>query len=126
MTEFDIINNISGAFGAFRTPFLKHLGGWDTGTAEDLSLTTRIKAFIHRNPGKKIGFEPNAVAHTDAPVTFKELFNQRVRWDSDLVYVYFRKYWRLITPSIIGWRNTLQYVFMGIFLQVLVSFILKE
>ena len=122
--EFDVVNNISGAFGAFRTDFIKHLGGWDTGTAEDLSLTTRIKAVLHRYPGKRIAFEPDAVAHTDAPVTVKQLFDQRARWDGDLIYVYFRKYWRAITPRILGWKNFVHYVFMGIFLQILLPFIL--
>ena len=28
LSEFNIVNNISGAFGAFRTRFLRNLGGW--------------------------------------------------------------------------------------------------
>jgi cellulose synthase/poly-beta-1,6-N-acetylglucosamine synthase-like glycosyltransferase len=42
--EWNTVNNISGAFGAFRTSFLRHIGGWDTHTAEDLDLTLRIKS----------------------------------------------------------------------------------
>jgi biofilm PGA synthesis N-glycosyltransferase PgaC len=124
LSEFGVINNISGAFGAFRAPFLKKLGGWDTGTAEDLSLTTRIKGFLRMYPTKKILFEPDAIAHTDAPETVKELFHQRERWDGDLVYVYFRKYWRSISPQVLGWKNFFLYIVLGIFFQILLPFIL--
>ena len=36
LASFNIINNVSGAFGIFRTSMIRHIGGWDTGTAEDL------------------------------------------------------------------------------------------
>ncbi|GAJ49496.1 hypothetical protein ASA01S_051_00090 [Aeromonas salmonicida subsp. masoucida NBRC 13784] len=67
LSEWNLINNISGAFGAFRRDFLRQIGGWDTHTAEDLDLTLRIKHYLKRHPGLKIGFAPRAIGHTDAP-----------------------------------------------------------
>ena len=39
LSEFNVVNNISGAFGIFRRRFLEKIGGWDAGTAEDLDQT---------------------------------------------------------------------------------------
>lgn len=58
LSEWNLINNISGAFGAFRRDFLRQIGGWDTHTAEDLDLTVRIKHYLKRHPNLKIGFAP--------------------------------------------------------------------
>lgn len=45
MATWGVLNNISGAFGAFRKNLLKQVGGWDTHTAEDLDLTMRLKQY---------------------------------------------------------------------------------
>src|SRR5690606_14177170 len=68
LAEWNVVNNISGAFGAFRRSFLNHIGGWDTHTAEDLDITLRIKNYARRRK-IRIPFEPNAIGHTDAPVS---------------------------------------------------------
>ena len=38
----NLVNNISGAFGVFRASFIRWVGGWDAGTAEDLDMTLRL------------------------------------------------------------------------------------
>lgn len=34
LSEWNLVNNVSGAFGAFRRSFLDKIGGWDTHTAD--------------------------------------------------------------------------------------------
>ncbi len=122
LAEFGVVNNISGAFGAFRRDFIRHIGGWDTGTAEDLNITTRIKAYFGRYPGTRLEFEPHAVGLTEAPSTVMGFFKQRLRWDGDLFYIYIRKFWRSFTPRIFGWPNLLLYCWTGLLFQLLMPF----
>ncbi len=77
LSEWNVVNNVSGAFGAFRRSFLQKIGGWDTHTAEDLDITLRIKNYFGRRP-LRIPFEPRAIGHTDAPVTFRQFLMQRL------------------------------------------------
>jgi biofilm PGA synthesis N-glycosyltransferase PgaC len=118
LSEFNAVNNISGAFGFFRTSLVKHIGGWNNGSAEDLDITIRIKQYFRRNPKMKIRFEPFCIAHTEAPVTFKNFLKQRERWDGDLAYLYFRKLWRSFTPKLVGWTNWISAAWLGLIHQV--------
>lgn len=124
LSEFNVVNNISGAFGVFRTKILRHLGGWDSGTAEDLDLTLRLKQYFGRYPNLRIVFEPNAMGHTDGPSTFKEFFQQRHRWDGDLFYLYCRKHIPGLRPRLLGWRNLLAVAWTGLFFQLVMPFII--
>ncbi|MEB3778399.1 glycosyltransferase, partial [Vibrio sp. R-1] len=56
MANWGVLNNISGAFGAFRKQVLSRVGGWDTHTAEDLDLTMRLKQYKRRYPKHKLTF----------------------------------------------------------------------
>lgn len=85
LAEWNLVNNVSGAFGAFRRSFLVKIGGWNTHTAEDLDLTLRIKSYFKRHD-LRIPFEPEAVGHTDAPATLSQFLMQRLRWDGDLFF----------------------------------------
>jgi poly-beta-1,6-N-acetyl-D-glucosamine synthase len=123
LDEYRTVNNISGAFGAFRRDFLRHIGGWDSGTAEDLDLTLRIKKYFARHPGLRIRFEPRAIGHTDAPDTFRGFLMQRLRWDGDLSYLYLRKYRESLRPALLGWRNFLALVWTGLFFQIVLPFV---
>ena len=107
LAEWNLINNISGAFGAFRRDFLQQIGGWDTHTAEDLDLTVRMKQYFGRHPEMRLRFVPLAIGHTDVPANFKELFSQRLRWDGDLVFLYLRKHRYAFNPRLIGWKTLL-------------------
>jgi cellulose synthase/poly-beta-1,6-N-acetylglucosamine synthase-like glycosyltransferase len=115
--EWNIINNLPGAFMIYRKSMLDHVGGWNTGTGEDLDLTLRIKQYISRHPNLLLAFAPGAVAHTDVPDTFAAFFTQRLRWDGDLSYVYFRKHWHSFSP-LIGWKNFLSVVWYGLLFQI--------
>jgi cellulose synthase/poly-beta-1,6-N-acetylglucosamine synthase-like glycosyltransferase len=123
LDQYCAVNNISGAFGAFRRDFLRHIGGWDSGTAEDLDLTLRIKKYFARYPHLRIRFEPRAIGHTDAPEKFGQFLMQRLRWDGDLSYLYLRKYREALRPGLLGWTNFLALVWTGFFFQLVLPFV---
>ena len=116
--EFNVLNNISGAFGIFRKSFLQIVSGWNTGTAEDLDMTLRIKNYFGRYPHLKIVFDPEAVGHTTVPDTITGLFRQRLRWDGDLYYLYFRKHSKTFNPRLMGVGNFIIQVWTGIMFQI--------
>ncbi|HEY9065794.1 MAG TPA: glycosyltransferase [Burkholderiaceae bacterium] len=124
LSEFNLVNNISGAFGVFRASLVRHIGGWDAGTAEDLDITLRLKQYFGRHPGMRITFEPHSVGHTDAPTTFRQFFKQRLRWEGDLFYLFVRKFRYNLRPGLLGWRNFFYVLINGLFLQVVMPFVL--
>lgn len=124
LSEFNLVPNISGAFGVFRRSFIDNMGGWDAGTAEDLDITTRIKQYLGRYPDLRIVFEPQAVGHTDAPESFAGFFRQRLRWEGDLFYVLIRKYRFNLRPRLLGWQNFLFVLFNGLVLQMTMPFLI--
>lgn len=125
LSSFNMVNNISGAFGVFRKSVLDLVEGWDAGTAEDLDLTLRIKNYFGRYKKKfRIIFDPEAIGHTDAPATFKGFLKQRIRWDGDLSYLYFRKHKRSFKPKILGWPNFLMIILTGLFSQIVMPFVI--
>ena len=124
LSEFNVVNNISGAFGIFRASFLRNLGGWDSGTAEDLNMTMRIKQYFGRHPGLRIVFEPHAIGHTDAPNSFRGFFTQRLRWDGDQFYIFVRKFRYSFNPALLGWRNFIFTLLTGLLLQLIMPFVI--
>ncbi|HEX9162839.1 MAG TPA: glycosyltransferase [Thermoanaerobaculia bacterium] len=73
------INSVSvvpGAVGAWRRSAIVQAGGYTTDTmAEDMDLTWRI-----RRAGWQIETDSEAIGFTEAPDTFRMLFQQRFRW----------------------------------------------
>lgn len=124
LAEFGIINNISGAFGIFRADILRQVLGWDAGTAEDLDMTQRLKQLCSQHPGLRIVFDPRVIGHTDVPATLAAFFWQRIRWDGDLFYIYFRKYGRNLRPSLLGWPNFFSHLVGGVLFQVCMPFMI--
>jgi biofilm PGA synthesis N-glycosyltransferase PgaC len=124
LAEWNVLNNISGAFGVFRRSVLEQIGGWNTHTAEDLDLTLRLKSYVQRHPRMRIPFEPRAIGHTDVPSTFKDLLIQRLRWDGDLLFLYGRKHRGNINPALMGWPNFIMTIFGGLFIQIVLPFII--
>lgn len=125
LSEFNIVNNVSGAFGIFRRSIVELVRGWDAGTAEDLDMTLRIKQYFGRCGGKfRIIFDPEAMGHTDVPDTFLGYFKQRIRWDGDLPFIYFKKHWRAFRPRLLGWPNFIMAVLNGLYSQIVLPFII--
>jgi cellulose synthase/poly-beta-1,6-N-acetylglucosamine synthase-like glycosyltransferase len=123
LAEWNLVNNVSGAFGAFRRSFLVKIGGWNTHTAEDLDLTLRIKSYFKRHD-LRIPFEPEAVGHTDAPATLSQFLMQRLRWDGDLFFLYIRKHNQNINPKLLGWKTFLMILVTGFFFQLVLPFMI--
>ncbi len=105
LSQWNLLDNVSGAFGAFRTNFLRTIGGWDTHTAEDMDLSMRIKQYRGRYKNLRIGFNPRSIGHTDVPDTFRDLLFQRLRWDGDLAYMFLRKHRPGLSPKLLGHRT---------------------
>ncbi len=124
LSEFNVVNNISGAFGIFRRRIVEKVGGWDSGTAEDLDITLKIKAYFGRHPNLRIVFEPNAIGHTDAPENLWGLLDQRLRWDGDLYYSIFRKHALSFNSRIVGLRNLIMTMWTGLFFQLVMPLII--
>jgi cellulose synthase/poly-beta-1,6-N-acetylglucosamine synthase-like glycosyltransferase len=124
LSEFNVVNNISGAFGIFRRSFIQPMGGWDSGTAEDLDMTMRLKNYFGRHRRLRILFEPQAMGHTDVPETLKGFMKQRLRWDGDLFYLYIRKHRHSLRPGLFGWRNWLMTLWTGLFFQLVMPFVI--
>ena len=123
LDAFNLVNNISGAFGVFRRRFITQIGGWDSGSAEDLDLTLRIKKYFGRNPRLRIRFEPRAMGHTDVPRTMSQFLRQRLRWDGDLSYLYLRKFRHALRPGLLGMRNFIALIWTGFLFQLALPFV---
>ena len=122
-TQFGLLNNISGAFGAFRKQVLQRAGGWDTHTAEDLDLTMRLKQYKGRYKKTKLAFSPHAIGHTDAPETLRDFVLQRLRWDGDLMFLYVRKHMKGLSPKLLGWPVFLYTLIYGVLKNVLLPIV---
>ena len=71
-----LVNIIPGPLGMFRKEAMAQVGYYSHDTfAEDCDLTLSLIA-----KGYKIDFEPDAVAHTEAPENLLDLLKQRYRW----------------------------------------------
>jgi len=71
-----LVNIIPGPIGMFRKSDILEVGGYAHDTfAEDADLTLKL---IQKN--RKIDFEPEAVAYTEAPDELMDLLKQRYRW----------------------------------------------
>lgn len=116
LAAFNIVNTISGAFGVFRTETVRKIGGWSSGSSQDLDITFRLNAYFGRYKHLRMSFEPMSIGHTDVPDTWKGLFRQRLRWDGDLVYIYLRKRASLFRPALLGWGGLIYQTFIGVFI----------
>ena len=76
LAQFDAIMVVPGAVGAWRRAALDSVGGYPVDTlAEDQDLTIAIQ-----RKGWRIACDPDAIAWTEAPETFRTLARQRFRW----------------------------------------------
>ena len=123
LSAFNVVNNISGAFGVFRRSTLQQISGWNSGTAEDLDATLRIKQYMART-GQIIRFEPHAIGYTDAPASWRGFLLQRLRWDGDLAYLYFRKHPLAFQPRLLGRRNFVMLLWTGLLFQIVLPLVI--
>ncbi len=69
-----------GAFSAYKTKIIKELKGWQDCVGEDIVLTWDLLS-----NGYKTNFAKDAIAFTEAPETFRDLFRQRKRWARGMI-----------------------------------------
>ena len=76
LAGFDAMTVVPGAVGAWRRAALEAVGGYPEDTlAEDQDLTIAIQ-----RAGWRVTYDPQAVAWTEAPESFRGLAKQRYRW----------------------------------------------
>lgn len=103
MTEINTLNVTPGAFSIYRTVDVKNVGGFDEGNlTEDLEM-----AFNLRKHGKMFEMIYFDSSYTDFPGTFKDLYNQRVRWSRGFIYNGW-KYKEMFFNKEYGYFGTLQ------------------
>jgi len=119
LSEFNMVNNISGAFGIFRREILDLVEGWDAGTAEDFDITIRIKNyFAHTRKKFRIVFDPETICFTEVPESFAKFLKQRIRWEGDYPFI-LGKHRHSISPHLLGWPN-----FLSILLSIFTSIVI--
>lgn len=76
MAKMNILHITPGALSIYRTAVLKRLGGFDEdNVTEDLEIALRLYSHHYR-----IKMDHNSIVYTRVPSTFKEFWDQRVRW----------------------------------------------
>src|ERR1700730_9959015 len=66
---------------------LLQVGGLGMEVAEDADLAMKL-----RRHGWDLRFAPEAIARTNGPETMVDLLLQRLRWDANIVTIWWRKY----------------------------------
>lgn len=90
---------VPGAIGAWRRAAIASVGGFLTDTlAEDMELTWRL-----RRAGWRITADMDAIAHTEAPATLRQLLKQRHRWAFGSLQVLFKHRGVLFRYGWFGW-----------------------
>jgi len=75
---------IPGVFGMFRREVMLEVGGYSKTIGEDMDITLKFHAWgIPR--GKVIRFFPDSICYTECPENWRDLYNQRIRWQKSLV-----------------------------------------
>ena len=81
-SRWNMLMLISGAFGVFRRDAVIEAGGYRHDTVgEDLELVVRLQRNAYERGRKvRVGYVPDALCWTEAPMTYVGLRNQRTRW----------------------------------------------
>ncbi len=106
------ITVIPGPIGVFRKSVLEEMGGYLSDTfAEDCDLTLRMMI-----AGKRIKYEANAIAWTEAPEKVEALFKQRYRWGRGILQALMKHRAQLWKPfdDTIAWLMLWNMVFESV------------
>ena len=80
LAKSNALSIISGAFGAFKRNVLLEVGGYRQTIGEDIDITLKVQQYAMKHKGTHVLFVPEAICFTEVPESWKDLFNQRVRW----------------------------------------------
>lgn len=93
------ITTVPGAAGAWKRAAIAEVGGVPSDTrVEDTDLTILLL-----RAGWKVAYQPEAIALTEAPATWRALVAQRTRWIWGFIQVAFKHRRGLFAPSTLGW-----------------------
>lgn len=115
------ITVIAGAFGAFRKDVLFSVGGFRKTVGEDMDITLKFQKYIKQNnKNERMIFIPEAICYTQCPEDFKNLINQRFRWQRAFIdcTIY---YWNDLFKNF-SYITSMYLLFDSIILGTLVSF----
>lgn len=87
-----------GAFSAYKTKFLKEIGGWQNCVGEDIVLTWELLS-----QGYETNFAKNAIAFTEVPETLNTLGKQRRRWARGMIEAF--KKVKVITSKKLNFKS---------------------
>jgi cellulose synthase/poly-beta-1,6-N-acetylglucosamine synthase-like glycosyltransferase len=92
LAKSNALSIISGAFGAFKRDVLLEVGGYRQTIGEDIDITLKVQQYATKHKGTRVLFVPEAICFTEVPESWKDLYNQRVRWQKafmDCFVLYF-------------------------------------
>ena len=97
-SNYDSTLVAQGAFSAYKTEFLKQIGGWKNCVGEDIVLTWELLS-----QGYKTNFAKNAIAFTEVPETLNSLGRQRKRWARGMIEAFKRV--RIVMSKKLSFRS---------------------
>jgi len=90
---------ISGAFSLFDKKLVIECGGYQLLIGDDVEIVIRIhRKMLKEKKPYYIEFLPDLVAFTEAPITFKGLAKQRIRWQVGLLAALWKNIGMLFNP----------------------------
>lgn len=82
MSKIDTLHITPGVLSVYRTNLVKKLGGFDENNiTEDLEIALRLRANNY-----SVKMSPDSITYTKVPSTFKQLWNQRIRWFRGFIF----------------------------------------
>ncbi|TWD96432.1 cellulose synthase/poly-beta-1,6-N-acetylglucosamine synthase-like glycosyltransferase [Neobacillus bataviensis] len=95
LANSNALSIISGAFGAFKRNVLLEVGGYRQTIGEDIDVTLKVQQYAMKHKGSRVLFVPEAICFTEVPESWKDLYNQRIRWQKafmDCFVLYFKTF----------------------------------
>jgi cellulose synthase/poly-beta-1,6-N-acetylglucosamine synthase-like glycosyltransferase len=115
---FNVLNVISGAFGAFRADLVRAAGAHTPTSGNDGDLTLKVRRLC-----KKLVFAHRALCCTKTPSTLKPLIKQRRRWDRNLIKNKLRRHRDLLDPRSTEFRMSNAFLVLdAIFFNLILGF----
>ena len=82
MSKIDTLHITPGVLSVYRTDLIKKLGGFDENNiTEDLEIALRLRANNY-----SVKMSSDSITYTKVPSTFKQLWNQRIRWFRGFIF----------------------------------------
>lgn len=104
MSKVDTLHITPGALSIYKTKIIKNLGGFDEkNITEDYEIAMRL-----RYNGYKIKIQPESISYTNVPVSFKGMWDQRVRWFRGFIMTSI-KYKNMFANKKFGMMGVFQY-----------------